>query len=90
MKPSPDRSEVQGVIRRWMPELRRAASASGEGPAALLERVLEATLPRVGEVDVPGILAAAEASGFEPVDDLDRWQAGRERGLRERLSGIRP
>jgi hypothetical protein len=87
MKPSPEKIAVLRVIRRWMPEIRRAASAAGQGPGALLERVLESGLPRAEGIDVPRMLAKAEASGFEEVGDLDRWQARRERDLTRRLSG---
>lgn len=89
MKQSLEQSAVLKVLRRWMPEIRRAASVRGEGPDALLERVLESGLPKVDEAGLRKMLADAEASGFEPVDDLDRWQAKREQALQKRLAGNR-
>lgn len=74
------------VVRRWMPEIRRAATATGERPDELLERVIDDGLNGPEVTDLPALLAEAEESGFEEVGSFDRWQARQERELGERIS----
>jgi hypothetical protein len=81
-----DNSAVLRVLRRWMPEIRRAAIASGERPYALLERVVDDGLNGPEITARPALLAEAEESGFEEVGSLDRWQARQERELGDRIS----
>jgi hypothetical protein len=86
MEKPQDNPAVLRVIRHWMPEIRRAASASGERPEALLERVIEDGLHGPVVTGLPALLAEAEDSGFDEVGNLDRWQARRERELRDRIA----
>ena len=85
MEKALENSAAFEVLRRWMPELKKAALESGQREDALLEKALRHALPRMEEVDLPRMIAEAKASGSTPIDDLDVWLKDRKEALRERL-----